>query len=242
MIAALAMSVSVLYAGSLVTPMEGPIKTTLAAHGTTFNGEPGGSKKLANFIRDGIRTPDIFISVDPSLVAGLGNDVARSVTFASTSLGIAWSNKSRFATQLQAVQDGKTKLLDVLARSGIVLGRTDPQLDPKGIYTIEAMHMLGAGAIIGADSNPAQIFPEEDLLTRIDSGEIDAGFFYKTEAIARGLHFIPLPGKASMSDKITYTLAVMRDAPHAADANVFATFILNGEGRKILEAAGLVYR
>ena len=57
--------VSVLYAGSLVTPMEGAIKSALLTQGIVFNGEPGGSKKLRNYIRDGLRTPDVFISVDP---------------------------------------------------------------------------------------------------------------------------------------------------------------------------------
>ncbi|MBV8118105.1 MAG: ABC transporter substrate-binding protein, partial [Candidatus Eremiobacteraeota bacterium] len=46
-------SVSVLYAGSLVTPMEGPIKTSLATAGIDFEGEGGGSKMLANLIASG---------------------------------------------------------------------------------------------------------------------------------------------------------------------------------------------
>ena len=85
------------------------------------------------------------------------------------------------------------------------------------------------------------MFPEEDLLTRIDLGQVDVGFFYRTEAVARGLHFVALPGKASLSDKITYTLAIMRDAPHAAQAKAFADFILTGEGKAILQKAGLEY-
>lgn len=238
--AALAL-VTVLYAGSLVTPMEGPVKLAAAAHGLSFAGEPGGSKKLANFIRDGLRTPDVFISVDPSLVRGLGDRVASSTTFAHTSLGIGWSEKSRFAARLDAVAAGKASLLDVLRSPGIALGRTDPQLDPKGVYTIEAMKLLGASAILGADDNPAQIFPEPDLLARIDTGEIDAGFFYKTEAVARGLRFVPLPGRAAMGDRITYTLAIMRDAPHPQAARAFAAFILTGAGRTALERAGLIY-
>jgi len=239
--AALAL-VAVLYAGSLVTPMEGPVKAAAATHGLALAGEPGGSKKLANFIRDGLRTPDVFISVDPAIVRGLGDRVAASTTFASTSLGIGWSANSRFAAQLRAAAAGKRPLLAVLASRGIVLGRTDPQTDPKGVFTIQAMHLLGAAALLGGDANPAQIFPEEDLLARIDTGEIDAGFFYKTEALARGLHFIPLPGKAAMSDRIAYTLAIMRDAPHPAAARAFAAFVLHGAGRTLLTQAGLVYR
>jgi ABC-type molybdate transport system substrate-binding protein len=44
-----------------------------------------------------------------------------------------------------------------------------------------------------------------------------------------------------MTDRITYTLAVMKAAAHPDAARTFADFILTGEGRKILETAGLSY-
>jgi len=232
--------VSVLYAGSLVTPMEGAIATALAADGIAFDGEPGGSKKLANYIRDGVRSPDVFISVDPTLVTGLGDRVARATTFANTSLGVGWSDASRFAQQLKLSDSARVRY--ILSLPGFKLGRTDPQLDPKGAYTVQALGQIGGAAMLGSTGNAAQVFPEEDLLARVDTGEIDAGVFYKTEAVARGLHFLPFPGKAAMSDRITYTLAVMRDAPHPAQAAAFARFILTGAGRAILRKAGLEYR
>jgi ABC-type molybdate transport system substrate-binding protein len=74
--------VSVLYAGSLVTPMEGPIKTALAAKGIDFQGQGAGSKMLANLISSGVKSPDVFISVDPKLVLGLGAKVAGASTSA----------------------------------------------------------------------------------------------------------------------------------------------------------------
>ena len=246
LIAALALTaasparVSVLYAGSLVTPMEGAIKTALATGGIAFDGEPGGSKKLANYIRDGVRSPDVFISVDRALVAGLGDRVLRSTTFANTTLGIGWADASRFAAQLKAADSARVRY--ILSLPGFKLGRTDPQLDPKGAYTIEALREIGGAALLGSRGNAAQVFPEEDLLARVDTGEIDAGVFYRTEALARGLHFVPFPGKAAMSDRIAYTLAVMRAAPHPAQAAAFERFILTGPGRKLLTQAGLHYR
>jgi molybdate/tungstate transport system substrate-binding protein len=238
-------TVSVLYAGSLVTPMEGPIRTALGARGINFEGQPGGSKELANLIRAGVRNPDVFISVDPKIVASLGARVASSTTFAGTSLGVAWAPHSRFATLFESVLGGRTTLRVALQQHGIKIGRTDPELDPKGAYTVEALTMWlgrdGAAQLLGQPENPAQIFPEEDLLARVDTGQIDAGFFYRTEAIARGYHFIPLPGSAAMTDRINYTLAVMKAAPHPETAKAFADFILTGPGREILECAGLTY-
>lgn len=238
-------TVNVLYAGSLVTPMEGPIKAALRERGIDFEGQPGGSKALANLILAGVRTPDIFLCVDPKLVEKLGDRVASTTTFAGTSIGVAWSPKSRFNDLFESVLARQTTLWLALARPGLKIGRTDPQLDPKGAYTIEGVQMwVGhdrAQQILGSDQNPAQIFPEEDLLARVDTGQVDVGFFYRTEAVARGYHFIPLPGAAALTDRITYALAVMKNAAHPDAAKAFSEFILNGDGRAILERAGLTY-
>ena len=237
--------VSVLYAGSLVTPMEGPIKAALLASGIDFQGEPGGSKALANLIAGGIRFPDVFISVDPQLVTKLGGRVASATTFAGTSLGVAWAPNSRYGATFNAVADGKSSLEHALETPGIRIGRTDPQLDPKGEYTLQGVTMwlghAGERRILGDDQNPSQIFPEQDLLARVDTGQADVGFFYRTEAIARGYRFIPLPGNAALTDRITYTLAIMSAPPHPKAARTFADFILTGPGRTLLERAGLTY-
>jgi molybdate/tungstate transport system substrate-binding protein len=237
--------VSVLYAGSLVTPMEGPVKSALLASGIDFQGEPGGSKALANLIADGVRIPDVFISVDPQLVTKLDGRVASATTFAGTSLGVAWAPNSKYAARFDAVAAGKGSLQSALETPGIRIGRTDPQLDPKGAYTLEGVTMwlgrAGEQRILGDDQNPSQIFPEQDLLARVDTGQADVGFFYRTEAIARGYRFIALPGNAALTDRITYTLAIMNAAPHPKGARTFADFVLTGAGRTILERAGLTY-
>ncbi len=225
--------------------MEGPVKTALRERGIDFQGEPGGSKELANLILAGLRSPDVFISVDPKLVAKLGDRVASAATFAGTSLGVAWAPGFKYSALFESVATGKTSLQSALETPGIKIGRTDPQLDPKGGYTIEGVTMwLGRGGerrILGADENPSQIFPEQDLLARVDTGQADVGFFYRTEAVARGYRFIPLPGAAALTDRITYTLAIMKGAQDPAAAHAFADFVLSGEGRPILERAGLTY-
>ena len=237
--------VSVVYAGSLVTPMEGPIKTALAQRGVDFQGQGGGSKMLAHLIAADAKRPDVFISVDPAIVVSLGSKVLDAETFASTSLGIAWSKNSRHAALFESVAAGKTAIVAALSTPGLDIGRTDPRLDPKGAYTLEAMTLLagtdGEKRILGEPENDAQIFPEEDLVARIDAGEADVGFFYKTEAIARGLRFVPLPGKAALSDRITYTIAELRDAPHPDAGKAFERFLLEGRGKALLENAGVTY-
>jgi molybdate/tungstate transport system substrate-binding protein len=237
--------VSVLYAGSLVTPMESSVKDALRKLGIDFQGEPGGSKALANLVAAGVRSPDVFIYVDPKLVIKFRDRVAWAKTFAGTNLGIAWAGGSKYAPLFDSVAAGKTSLEQALQTPGLRIGRTDPKLDPKGEYTVAGMRVWlgrdGARRILGDDENPSQIFPEQDLLARIDTGQADVGFFYRVEAVARGYRFIQLPGDTVFTNRINYTLAVMKNAPHPQQAKAFADFILTGPGRAILERAGLTY-
>lgn len=245
LIAALTLSVTVLYAGSLVTPMEGPISHALATRGIAFEGESRGSKELANLIIAGLRKPDVVIVVDPSVLHELESHalVAHSWLLGSASLGISTSLCHLEPRRGKRTPTAASCLHKVFSTPGLRIARTDPRLDPKGRYTVEAMQMLlgksGEQRLLGADDNPAQIFPEEDLLVRLETGEADVGFLYSTEARARHLPFIPLPGAASLSNKIRYYVAVMKNAPHPAAARAFVDFLLHGEGHTILEHAGL---
>jgi molybdate/tungstate transport system substrate-binding protein len=241
--------VDVLYAGSLVTPMQGPIAQALARQGITFEGEPLGSKEIANLVVAGLRKPDVVILVNRNVEARLERKglVGKSWILGSTSLGIAWSDRSRLGAALSPCiaapsQRATPCLVKALRARGIRIARTDPRLDPKGEYTIEAAHMfLGARekAILGADENAAQVLPEESLLVHLESGDSDVGFVYALEARSRHLHYVPLPGRASLSDKIVYTIAVMKSAPHPATAQRVVTFLRFGQGKSILDEAGL---
>jgi molybdate/tungstate transport system substrate-binding protein len=237
--------VSVLYAGSLVWPMVQNIKPALAAQGIELQGEAGGSTQLEGWIASGQRMPDVFISVDPAVVQKLGDKVASSTTFATSELGMGWAGKSNYAYAFEAVGKGEMPLLVALAQPGLRIGRTNPAKDPKGQWTIDALTLL-IGApnekrVLGVDNNPAQIYPEQELVSRIEGGELDVGFMYADEAKARSFEFMPFQGEGSMSDQIRYTLAIMKNAAHPAQAQAFADFILKGQGREILEKDGLKY-
>ena len=60
---------------------------------------------------------------------------------------------------------------------------------------------------------------------RLQSGQLDAGFFYANEAVAA---HIP-----------TYTVTVVERAPHPAAADAFVQFLLGAQGRAILTRDGL---
>ncbi len=226
-------TVSVLYAASLTQAMEGALGHSFQKdEGYGYAGEGKGSKTLANFIRAGLRSPDVFISADASLYPGLK-------VFGLSNLVVAYATSSRFAAQLSTAAAGKVPLASVLRAPGLRLGRTDPQLDPKGEKTLAALKALGVAP--GGDS---QVFPEEDLLARVETGQADCGFFYTTETRVPGLRTIALPDGigARPGIAVLYAIEVLPNAPHPSAAKAFAGYVLTGNGRRILEQAGITYR
>ena len=239
-------NVNVLYAGSLVNLMErsaGPAFEQKS--GDRFQGYAGGSNKVANEIKGKLRRGDVFVSanpkVDDQLIGQANGDWVRwYITFAESPLVIGYNPSSRF------VNDLKNKpWYEVLAEPGLKLGRTDPKLDPKGALTVELLKSAETSyskpglsqQIIGAPDNPAQVLPEETLVGRLQSGQLDVGFFYSTETSDAKIPAITLPD--DIAPKAHYTVTILRDAPNPAGAERFVSFLLDSQGRDLLKQHGL---
>lgn len=239
-------TVNVLYAGSLVNMMEHGVGSAFdKAAGDTFQGYAGGSKGLANQIKGKLRRGDVFLSASPKVNDSLmgqqnGAWVSWYIQFASSPLVIGYNSHSKFAAQLKA-----KPWQQALTEPGIRIGRTDPKLDPKGALTIELLKNAGqfyhqsdlSQKILGRPENPAQILPEETLVGRLQSGELDVGFFYSTETAAAHIPSISLPPE--ITPKAQYTITILRDAANPAGAAQFITFLLGPDGRRLLQRSGL---
>src|SRR5215813_12118146 len=106
-------TVSVLYAGSLATVMENGLGPAFSkASGAEYKGEAQGSLGAARMIHDHLRTPDVFISADPTVNESVlmgsknGNLVTWFASFASSQLVLAYHPKSRFAADFAAAAAG----------------------------------------------------------------------------------------------------------------------------------------
>jgi molybdate/tungstate transport system substrate-binding protein len=238
-------TVTVLYAGSLVGVMEQQIGPAFAqATGYTYSGYGAGSTSVANQIKGKLKQGDIFISAAPSVNRALegpanGNWVSWYGGFAAAPLVIGYNPNSKFASAF------KTKSWwDVLSTPGLLLGRTDPVLDPKGKLTIQfinrASKTLGMPNLLAdtlvSTANTAQIFPEETLVGRLQAGQLDAGFFYSIEAKAANIPYVAPPLGTHYGAR--YTITILNNAPNPQGALAFAEFLLGPQGTAILKQDG----
>jgi molybdate/tungstate transport system substrate-binding protein len=121
---------------------------------------------------------------------------------------------------------------------------------------------------LGNDRNPKQIFPEETLISLLETGQVDAIAAYKHEAISRGLPYITLPpqinlgnpnfadsyknasytflnganGKTVYGEPIYFAVTIPNTNKNLDGAVSFVNYLLSSnEGKSILEKEGLNY-
>ncbi len=230
--------VNVLYAGSLVDLMKSQVGPGFEKKtGYTLAGIAGGSSGLAEQIKGKVHRADVFISANPSVNDTLmgrknGNWVSWYAAYSSSPLVIGYNPKSKFAGDLKS-----KPWYDVVTEPGFRLGRTDPVTDPKGALSEQALkdqakQTPGLAAI--ADSTSG-IYPEETLIGRMQAGQLDAGFFYKSEAVAANIPTVPLTGQ---NLEAIYTITVLNSAPHPKAAAAFVKYVLGSGGAAALKKDG----
>lgn len=260
-------TVSVLYAGSLASVMENGIGPAFSkATGYGYQGEAQGSLGAAQMIRDHLRTPDVFLSADPLVNVNVlmgqqnGDLVKWFIVLASSQLVLAYNPHSKFAPKFQDAAAHRIPWYEVLETPGVRFGRGDPNIDPKGYRTLFLFRLAGKHyhreeipRLLGDPENPAQVFPEVVLLARVESGQFDAGIFYKHEILIHNLPYLDFPPEINLGDSrftglyaqesyttatgqrvsgapILFTVTVPESARHRTAALAFVRFLLTSEG------------
>ncbi|MGB6162034.1 MAG: extracellular solute-binding protein [Pseudonocardiaceae bacterium] len=268
--------VSVLYAGTLVGILERHLGPAFdKATGYPFQGEGKGTIALANLIKAKVRQPDVFLSADVAVNKTLqgpanGDYVRWWVPFDATEMVIAWSPRSRFAADFQAAKDGKRSFESVLTQPGLRFGRADPELGPKGyrtmfIFDLDAKRIGDPTLprkILGGPGDSSHVFPEEQMVARLQAGEFDAGAFYKFEPVEAGLPYLSLPKEINLGDvtlatqyatatyttkkgttytgaPVIYTVTIPSTVRNPGGAQAFVRYLLGPNGQAMLVAQGL---
>ena len=233
--------VNVLYAGSLVNLMTKQVGPAFqAASGYTLTGESAGSTALVTDIKGKVYKGDVFVSASPKATATLmgasnGNWVSYYVKFASSNLVLGYNANSKFAAVIKSEPWYKA-----ITTPGLKLGFTDPATDPKGKLTAQALTDTAKSqnmpALTAIGNDKGDVFPEETLVARLQSGQLDAGFFYTAEAVPVSIPTVPLTGTTGL--KATYTISTLAGAPNEAGAEAFVAYLLGPSGQAFLKQDG----
>jgi len=109
---------------------------------------------------------------------------------------LGYNSKSRFAAELKQVGTNEMQLYEILQQKGFRLGRGDPELEPKGYRTLFLLDLAEkyyrrpglAMKILHDPDHPTLVFPEEQVVARLEAGQIDAGIFYRYTSCLWGWH------------------------------------------------------
>ena len=268
---------AVAYAGSMGALMDRGLGPAIArqAH-VQYQGQGAGAFGLAHLIAAKQLNPDVFVSVTPGPIrvlqkAGL---IGVAVPVASTQMVIAYSPKSRFAKDFMAASAGKVSWYSVLEKPGLKFGRTDPTVDPQGRNIVLTMLLAEryykkpglAEKILGGVYNSRQIFTEPSLLSRLESGQLDATSGYLSAVLSHGLPYVSLPAQINLSEPammatwystvhfsvalsngksqnvfpqpMVFYAAVLKNAPNPQAGEAFVKFMTSAEGQRMFKAYG----
>jgi molybdate/tungstate transport system substrate-binding protein len=161
-----------------------------------------GSAAIARMVAAGQRDPDLLALADIALFSS-PLDTEWFAEFATNAIVLAYDPATPGGRAIEAAgSDGWYRpLLDGEVR----LGRTDPDLDPLGYRTLFTLEL--ATEHYDTDANlrdviPSrdQIYPETQLVSRFETGAIEAAITYRNMAVERGYEYLELPPEIDLSD------------------------------------------
>jgi molybdate transport system substrate-binding protein len=135
---------------------------------------------------------------------------------------------------ITSLQDLATKAVKLVIGSDAV---------PVGAYTRTVLSNLDAVYGSGYSTSVlANVVSDEDsvtaILTKVESGEADAGFVYVTDALAAGSQVTSIPPPTVAQAVATYPIAVVRASQDVGDSERFVDFVLSAPAQALLRQAG----
>ena len=276
-------------AGSASAAARDPVAVTLYAAGTlarpftemarefekshpdiVIQSQFGGSVKMVKQVTVLKQQADIVAVADYTVIpkymfGGNGSPVWADwyAGFVGNAITFIYTPKSKFAKEITA-----DNWYDILSRSGVEIGRSNPDTDPSGYQTLQMLNLAathyrrpGLAAAILKNAPETNIRDTEtDLISALQLGQIDYLAIYRSDALQHHFEYLKLPAAIDLSDPkysadyaksvvhtkngaltakpIVYALTIPRNAPHRDAAIDFVKFILGPEGRKISAGNG----
>ncbi|SFZ98908.1 Tungstate ABC transporter, periplasmic substrate-binding protein WtpA [hydrothermal vent metagenome] len=178
--------------------------------------EVSGSRKAARKISDLNRAADVVASADYKVIDNLlvPKNAKFNAQFATNEMAIAYTPKSKFASEINA--DNWT---EIFLRDGVKVGHSNPNSDPCGYRSVFVTKLAESyykkdgfyNKLLGykdAYKNGAEnkskviVRPKEtDLLALLEAHAIDYLYIYKSVAAQHGLKYVTLPKEVSLKDE-----------------------------------------
>jgi molybdate transport system substrate-binding protein len=193
----------------------------------------GASSLLARQITE--KAPaDIFFSADEAKM----DDLQKAGLIATETRRDLLSN----ALVLVVPNDSKLTIIspDELVSKTQKIAIADPRAVPAGIYTKEYLSGLGLWEKLAA-----KMVPTENVrasLAAVESGNVDAGFVYKTDANISKKVKIAFSVPIEKGPAIRYPIAIVKDAKDKNAAENFLRYLESDDTRKVFERYGFIVK
>ncbi len=263
----------IFHAGSLSVPFATMEKVFEAKYpGVDLQREPSGSQKAARKISELNKPCDIMASADYKVIDKLliPDFADWNVRFATNQLVLCYTDKSRYSNDINA-----DNWYQILQRKGVSWGHSDPNLDPCGYRSLMVLQLAeryykqpGLYNKMIASRPRENIRPKSvELISLLQTGNMDYAWEYLSVAVQHGLKYIALPDEINLGNytyddlyaravvkvtgkepgtfmdikgkSCTYGVALIKNAPNREAAIAFLAYMLDPEGGlKVLKDMG----
>ena len=263
----------IFHAGSLSVPLEKMEKDFEKIYPQVdIQREAAGSRECAKKVTDLDKKADIIASADYTVIDQLliPQYADWNALFANNELVIMYSDHSKFKDEINS-----NNWPEILMKKGVNYGHSEPNADPCGyralmVWQLAEKYYKQADLYKKLTDNcpKKNIRPKEtDLLSLVESGELDYLFIYRSVAEQHHMPYIKLPAEINLGDisqadfykqakvdtsgkkpgeKITqigmpvvYGVTMLKDAPNKEVALEFMKYLLSKDkGLKIMEENG----
>jgi len=227
-----AADLNVLAAASLSDALKEIAKTYEPASGDKLLLNLAASSTLARQIKEGAPA-DVFFSADEAKM----DDLAKSgLLAADTRLSLL----SNTLVIVVGSEGGAviTTPADLAKPAVARIALAEPKTVPAGIYAKEYLQKAGLWKQI-----IDKIVPTENVracLAAVESGNVDAGIVYKTDALISKKVKIGYEVAIADGPKISYPLAVLKASKNAEAARRFAAYLASAEARAVFAKYGFL--
>lgn len=227
-----AAELNVFAAASLADALKDIAQSYQATSGDTIRFNLGASSTLAVQIKHGAPA-DVFFSADEAKM----DDLAKA------GLVVADTRRSLLSNTLVIVvsKDGGPAISrpnDLLNADVGRIALAEPQTVPAGIYAKEYLRKVGLWRNI-----LDKVIPTENVracLAAVESGNADAGFVYKTDALISKKVKIAYEIAATDGPKISYPVAVLTDSRNTDAARRLTRYLASTEARAVFARYGFL--